>query len=256
METHQVQGVSFTTGGWPLDSSKCTLVFIHGSGGSNVLWAGQIDALSARANTVALDLPGHGQSQGQGMQRMEDYARAVADFIEAVDAPRPIPCGLSIGGAIVQQLILDFPDRFAGGILIGTGARLRVLPAILEGIEKDYQAHVAALPQFAASPKTDPAMLQNIMEANARCPAQVALGDFLACDRFDVMDRLTDINLPILIISGDDDRLTPPKYADYLEKNIKNARRVYIMDAGHLVPAEKPGEVNQVIMDFLDETEL
>jgi pimeloyl-ACP methyl ester carboxylesterase len=67
------------------------------------------------------------------------------------------------------------------------------------------------------------------------------------------MDRLEEIDVPILIISGEDDNLTPPKYADYLRKNIKNARLVRIMDAGHLAPAEKPKEVNQAIGDFLEE---
>lgn len=256
METHQVGGISFSTGRWPLVKDKSTLVFIHGSGGSNVLWRAQVDALTWRANTIALDLPGHGQSRGPAMRRTEDYARAVADFIQAVDGPRPIPCGLSLGGGIVQQLILDYPGRFVAGILVGTGARLRVMPAILQGIEKDYQAHLAGLPRVAASPKTDPKLLRSIMEASVNCPAEVTLGDFLACDRFDVMDRLGEIDVPVLIICGEDDKLTPPKYAEYLETNIKNARRAHIMDAGHLVPAEKPGEVNQAIVDFLDTAEL
>ncbi len=84
----------------------------------------------------------------------------------------------------------------------------------------------------------------------------MASGDFRACDEFDVMDRLSAIVVPVLIISAEDDLLTPPKYGDFLEKNIPNADRAHIMDAGHLAPLEKPQEVTQAIFKFLDRQNL
>jgi pimeloyl-ACP methyl ester carboxylesterase len=251
METRETNGIGFRYGSWPLDPSQSSLIFLHGSGGSSVLWEGQVDALAGRVNTIALDLPGRELSPGPGMQRIPDYAAAVLDFVDAIEAPRPIPCGLSLGGGIALQLLLDHPGRFEAGILIGTGARLRVMPAILEGIERDYEAHLSNL-QLAISARTDPEALKPVLESNARCPAEVALGDFLACDAFDVMDRLGEIDVPVLVVSGEDDKLTPPKYADFLEKNIRHARRVHLIDAGHLAPVEKPVEVNRAIADFLD----
>jgi pimeloyl-ACP methyl ester carboxylesterase len=182
---------------------------------------------------------------------MADYARVVMEFVDEIQAPRPIPCGLSLGGGIVQQLLLDYPGRFPAGILIGTGARLRVLPMILEGIEKDYQAHLEATATFALSPKTDPALLKPLADEMAQCPPKVALGDFRTCDAFDVMDRLSEIDVPVLVITGEDDKLTPPKYGMYLEDHIKNAERVHLMDAGHLAPVEKPEEINQALIGFL-----
>lgn len=254
MELRDSNKIGFAAGAWPLDPAKPTLLFIHGSGGSAVLWRGQIDALVGRANTVALDLPGRGRSRGKGLNRVVDYARVVMDFVDDIEAPRPIPCGLSLGGGIVQQLLLDHPGRFPAGILVATGARLKVMPAILEGIERDYDAHLAATAGFAASPRTDPALLKPLVAEMAKCPAKVALGDFQACDAFDVMERLPEIQVPVLVISGEDDELTPPKYGEYLERHIKNARRVHLMDAGHLSPVEKPAEVNQAITEFLKRT--
>jgi pimeloyl-ACP methyl ester carboxylesterase len=251
MQTRESNGIGFRCGAWPLDPKQSTLIFLHGSGGTNELWQGQVDALAERANTVALDLPGRGLSRGPGMRTVPEYAQAVMDFVGAIEAPQPIPCGLSLGGGIALQLLLDHPRRFGAGILIGTGARLRVMPAILEGIERDYEAHLSNL-QLAASPRTDPEILKRVLESNARCPAEVALGDFQACDAFDVMKRLGEIDVPVLVVSGEDDRLTPPKYADFLEKSIRHARRAHVMDAGHLAPAEKPAEVNRAIVEFLD----
>ena len=252
MVKREANGIAYVTSAWPLDKAKTTLIFIHGAGGSHVLWQGQVDGLAGKVNAVAVDLPGHGDSKGDGMGAIEDYARAVADFTHSIEAPRPVPCGLSMGGAITQQLLLDHPDACCAGILIGTGARLRVQPLILKTVEENFNDYVESFLAFAASEKTDPERLRPISEATARGKPQVALGDFKACDAFDVMERLPSIEVPVLVITSEEDKLTPPKYGIFLEEKIKTASRVHIQDAGHLVPAEKPDEVNQVILDFLD----
>lgn len=251
MMIKQAKGIGFAAGRWPLDPKQPTLVFIHGSGGDHSLWRGQIEALLPAANTLALDLPGHGQSPGPGRTNVPAYATAVAEWLEHLKPPRPIPCGLSIGGAIVLQLLLDRPALTAAGVLMGTGARLRVLPEILETIETDYAGFVAHLGRFGASEKTAPERIRPVQNATAACLPEVTAGDFRACDGFDVMARLTEIDKPVLVISGSDDRLTPPKYSVYLENHIRGARRVEIQDAGHLVPVEKPAQVNQALQAFV-----
>ena len=256
MVRRDTNGIAYVSSGWPLDEAKPTLIFIHGAGGSHVLWQGQVDGLAGKVNAVAIDLPGHGDSKGDGMGTIEDYARAVADFTRAIEAPKPVPCGLSMGGAITQQLLLDHPDVCRAGILIGTGARLRVQPLILKTVEDNFSGYVESFLAFAASEKTDPERLRPMAEATAQGNPQVALGDFKACDAFDVMERLPSIEVPVLVITSEEDKLTPPKYGIFLEEKIKTASRVHIQNAGHLVPAEKPGEVNQVILDFLARTGL
>jgi len=246
-----MHGFRFAAGRWPLDPERPTLIFIHGSGGDHTLWQGQVDALVDVANTLALDLPGHGASSRSGAGSIPERAEEVAGLLEGLQAPRPIPCGLSIGGAIVLQLLLDRSALLAGGVLVGTGARLRVLPDIIAMIETDYAGFVDMLGQFGASEKTDPERLQPVRQAAAACGPAVTAGDFRACDRFDVMDQLDRIDKPVLIVSAEDDRLTPPKYSDYLEKHIRTSQRVHIRDAGHLVPIEKPAALNQALTAFI-----
>jgi pimeloyl-ACP methyl ester carboxylesterase len=253
MEKRQRNDIGFIAGRWPLSEHRSTLVFIHGSGGSGQFWQAQLEGLVEKANTLAIDLPGHSDSQGDGHNTVEGYAAAMIQFLDDMDPPGPIPCGLSLGGAIAQQLLLDHPGRFGAGILIGTGARLRVLPAIFEGIESDFQGFVEMIADFAASPKTEPAVIRRFQDDLVRCRPAVVNGDFQACNQFDVMARLKDIRVPVLIVSAEEDKLTPPKYADYLESAIPNSKRVRIADAGHIAPMEKPRAVNQAIMDFLDE---
>ena len=251
MNHREANGIAYVSSVWPLDGAKPTLIFIHGAGGSYILWQAQLDGLAGAVNAVAIDLPGHGKSPGDGMGTIEDYARAVADFIRAIEAPRPIPCGLSMGGAITQQLLLDHPDVCRAGVLIATGARLRVMPLILKTVEEDFSSYADSFLAFATSEKTDPERLRPISEATAECRPHVALGDFKACDAFDVMERLPSIEVPVLVITSEEDKLTPPKYGIFLEERIKTASRVHIRDAGHLSPAERPDEVNRAILDFL-----
>ncbi|MCU0591849.1 MAG: alpha/beta hydrolase [Desulfobacterales bacterium] len=174
MERRVSGNIAFICGRWPLDPSRSTLVFIHGAGESSLLWHAQVEELAVRANTVALDLPGHGRSGGRAQSRVEDYARAVIDFVDAVAVPRPVPCGLSMGGAITQQLLLDEPARFPAGVIISSGARLRVLPAVFATIESDFQAYVAMIDRSGFSEKTPAAVKQAFLEDSLRADPATA----------------------------------------------------------------------------------
>jgi pimeloyl-ACP methyl ester carboxylesterase len=252
----KAQGIGYVAGSWPLDPEKSTIVFIHGAGGSGIFWQAQVEGLVARANTLAIDLPGHGKSDGEGRDKVEDYARIVANFMKETNLPDPIPCGLSMGGAITQLLLIDYRDQVKAGVLVSTGSRLKVAPAIFEIIEKNYSDYVDMVCSFAASEKTNPVLLAPFKEEIARCRPEIAHGDFRACDCFDVTARLSAIDVPVLVVTAEDDKLTPPKYGEALEKGIKNATRAHIMDAGHIAPMEKSDEINKIILKFLDQTGL
>jgi pimeloyl-ACP methyl ester carboxylesterase len=254
MEERKTNGIGYIAGNWPLDPQKSTIVFIHGAGGSGVFWQAQIEGLSARVNTLAIDLPGRGRTNGEGQQKITDYADAVVSFIAEIGISDPILCGLSMGGAITQQVLIDYPHRLKAGILIGTGARMKVAPAFFETIQKDYNSFVDWLCKICVSKHTDPKIVNPFREDLLRCKPGITLGDFRACDRFDVTDRLSAIDVPVLVVTAEEDKLTPPKYGEALERGIKNATRAHIMDAGHIVPMEKSDEINQTILKFLDNT--
>ena len=247
----KANGVTFLAGRPVARPDAPTVVFLHGSGLAAAFWQRQLDDLSARMNTVAVDLPGHGRSDPPALESVPQYAAAVMAFIRACGFARPIPCGLSLGGAIALQMLLDFPAELAGGILIGTGARLRVRPEIFDRINQDYPGFVALSGSVAASPATPAGTLASVEALTAACPPAVTAADYRACDRFDVMDRLAEIDRPVLVICGADDQLTPVKYSDYLVRHIDRAQRCIVPRAGHLVPVEQPAAVNDAIRRFV-----
>ena len=251
MENRETGGIGFASGHWPLDPEKPTLIFIHGAASNNTFWKQQVRFFSEIVNTVAVDLPGHGTSGGPGKETISDYAGAVLHLIDRIQAPMPVPCGLSMGGATTQQLLVSHKNRFPAGILINTGARLKVLPAIFETIEKRYDDFVKMLFSFAISGKSSVEKLRADIESSLISQPAVASGDFRACDGFNATDALGSIEVPVLVLTASDDNLTPVKYGTFLANSIKNAELVTIQDAGHFSPIEKPFAVNTAINDFL-----
>jgi pimeloyl-ACP methyl ester carboxylesterase len=256
MLEREKNGIGYLAGDWPLDPEKSTLVFIHGAGGSSVFWQAQIKGLSSRVNTLAIDLPGRGRSIGDGRQTIAGYAEDVDGFLNKIDIQTPIICGLSMGGAIAQQMLIAYPKRLKAGILIATGARMEVAPAFFETIKKDYEGFTRWMSKICVSKKTDPHKADPFREDLLRCRPEVTINDFGACDRFNVIDHISAINSPVLVVTAEDDKLTPPKYGAELAKGIKNAVRSHIVDAGHIVPVEKPDAVNKEIIQFLDQAGL
>jgi len=251
MEERMLNGIGYITAHWPLDPARATIVFIHGAGGTGNFWQAQVEGLAERANTLAIDLPGHGRSEGDGEDTIEGYARSVIDFMKWIDVPNPIPCGLSMGGAITLQLLFDCPKLLRAGVLLSTGARLKVAPMIFEALETDYNGYLTMFCEIIASPKTDSEIIRRWRENTARCKPEVTLRDFKACNRFDVMQLLGSIQLPVLVVSAEDDQLTPTKYGEYLKNNLPMARGTHFMEAGHILPMEKPEQFIQAIEKFL-----
>jgi pimeloyl-ACP methyl ester carboxylesterase len=229
---------------------KETLLFIHGAGGTHRHWGHQVQGLGG-VNRCALDLPGHGRSDGEGHESIAGYAEIILQLLYALDLPTVTLVGHSMGGAISQYLALEHPQRVDRLILVGSGARLRVLPNLLEGLLRDFPSTVEMMLGWAYAKDTAPDLVQLGREEWLENVPQVVHGDFSACDEFDVMNRLGEIRCPTLILCGEDDQLTPPKYAHYLRDGIPGATLTVIPRAGHMVMVEKPELVNSAIEEFL-----
>lgn len=229
-----------------------TLVLVHGAGGSRLHWPAELRRMDG-ATVYTLDLPGHGRSDRRGCVAVGEYATAVVSLLDAVGVDEAAVVGHSMGGAVAQTLALEVPERVRALVLIATGARLRVSRAILESIEADLDGAAELITQYAWSSQADPSLRELGRETLQTTGADVLLGDFTACDEFDVMDRLADIEAPTLVINGTADMLTPLKYGRFLVEQIPRGRLVAIGGAGHMVVLEKPEEVADAIREFVAE---
>ena len=230
------------------------IVFIHGSGDNSRVWRLQIEAVNEQSpyKAYAIDLPGHGQRPDIFAPEAEvsilDYARAAHQIIfDELQLDHPIIAGHSLGGAIALMMGLEYSPELGGLILIGTGARLRVLPSLLEAAKnyrEEVKGQLAELSVASAHIGTIPTAI-----AQERGAAQLDMlyRDLAACNVFDVMARMDEISLPALILCGAEDKLTPVKYAQYLHNHLPGSTLHVIPDAGHYVMREQPEAVNAAI---------
>jgi len=156
-----------------------------------------------------------------------------------------------MGGAIVQTLALTHPEVIKGIVLVGTGARLKVLPLILDGIKSHFEETIQRINRFAFSRKAPSDLVEKGVLGMRQCRAEVIYGDFLACDRFDMMNEIGKVALPTLILCGDDDQLTPLKYSRFLQSRINGSKLEVLSNAGHMVMMELPLTFHEKIKEFI-----
>ncbi len=236
-------------------ASRRAIVFLHGAGGSRHTFRDQWAGLKGGVRMVIPDLPGHGGSGGSPRKTVDACAGWVADFLEEIRLDRFVIAGHSMGGAIALQAALGRIKGLEALVLLGTGARLRISPVILQGIGERFEAFVPELVGWMTSAASSALLRDDITRDVISTRPATFLADFHACNAFDVMDRLGEIRVPTLVVNGDDDRLTPLKYGEYLAANIPGAVLKIIRGAGHLVMLEKSAEVNAVITSFVHSLE-
>ena len=158
-----------------------------------------------------------------------------------------------MGGAIALDYARLFPERLAGLGLIGTSARLRVAPAILDGIRTDFAATTAQMMGWmvgSAFPANARRLaLQRLRESNP----DVLHGDFAACDAFDLRTEVQGLPIPAIIIVGEEDQMTPPKFSESLHASLPNSELHRLPNAGHMVQLEQPDRVTDLLARFVEE---
>jgi pimeloyl-ACP methyl ester carboxylesterase len=208
----------------------------------------QLRRLSSNFHIVALDLNGHGRTP---IRDDDDLLESYLNDIESVvnQFEYPILAGHSMGGALIQLYAINNQSQLSGIILVGTGARLRVSPMIFD--LHDFDGYVNALGEFAFHPNTSNEIIEASLVEVRKCPVPVIRRDFELCDKFDIMKKVIEINLPTLILVGEKDQLTPPKYSAYLHESIKGSEYQIIKDAGHSVMLEQARLFNDTILNWV-----
>jgi pimeloyl-ACP methyl ester carboxylesterase len=231
------------------DANPPPLILIHGAGGLHSDWSAAL-----RARGAALDLPGHGSSPGAARSTAPEYAEDVAALMDALGLERAIIAGHSLGGAIALTLALEHPARVSGLILVAAGAKLAVHPDILDNLQSNLEAAALRLSGWFWAASVDPALKQAQHTRLLAALPGALLADFSAANSFDARARLGEIHAPTLIVCGEDDVMTPPKFSRYLHDRIAGSKLAIIPGAGHMLPLEQPDALDAEIGGWLPAT--
>ena len=228
------------------------VVLIHGAGSNHLVWPAEIRRLKGH-RVLALDLPGHGKSQGVALHAIEDYTQAVEEFLSSLNIYSAILVGHSLGGCVALEMGLAAPSRVAGLGLISSGACLAMSSEILEALSNPSTLSLAyqLLEKRLFGSETDELVAKKTLNMLRTVRPGVLYGDWAACNRFDRCGDLPRLACPTWIAVGAEDRLTPTYYSRYLADWIPNAELEIFPGAGHMLLLEKPKTLAHSLSGFL-----
>ncbi len=237
-----------------LVKGRPTLLALHGADDDHLAWILQREALGEKINFIAPDLPGHGESAGKPRSSIAEYRDVAVGLIGALGLGPVFLMGHSMGGAVALQTALSNPELLKGIILVGSGARLKVSPAILQGLEANYEQAIKMSSALMFSPEAPKELVDEFLQRKLDRPTpETAIKDFTVCNEFDIMEEVGNIRTPTLVVSSTTDRMTPSKYGEYLARKIAGARFVLIEGSGHHIALERGKELSGCLEEFIRE---
>lgn len=240
-------------------NGKTPILFIHGAGMSSVVFMDLLRPIAPSRRVIALDLPGHGQSDPWHTPSLAMYADVVGTVCAHLGLKKIIVAGHSMGGLVALHCARSFPERIAGLVLISSAARLSVPKELFLSLERELPAAETALVEsmptclrdlsFSASTPKD--LVQKWQGLLFQTTRQVLLQDLVLCADVDLSDTLHKLDLPSLIIGGQDDLLVSPSRILATHKAIRSSQLELFPYAGHFPHLERSEDFVKILRGFL-----
>ena len=275
--------ISYSYNGVARGGSNSTIVLIHGAGGQGIDWPRAWRNANAHAKSMgltpsnqgviklfnaglddysiyAVDLPGHGKSDGKSKSTIDEYSIDIIDFLDAMELENVCLVGHSMGAAIALNASLSQHWRICSVVAIGGASKMIVNDSILEGLQNTFEATVDNIVKYSWHKQTGAIADSQQMAAYFREKAKKRIltagsrtvhGDFLACSRFDLNDRLEEISVPVLVIASDCDRMVPLHVSKEMAEKLPNAQFVTLEGCGHFQHIEQTSRVATEVSNFL-----
>jgi pimeloyl-ACP methyl ester carboxylesterase len=239
-----------STGGKSFDPAQPTVAFIHGAGMDHTVWALQTRWFAHHGrNVLALDLPGHGRSDGSGLGSIAAMADCVLAALAAVGARRASLVGHSMGALIALAAAARAPGSVAALALLGVAPLMPVHPDLLAGAARGEHNAVDLMvtwavgrqAQIGANEAPGLWLTAAAMRLLERADPAVLAADLAACDAYrGAAEAAAAVDCPVLLLLGGDDRMTPPVKAVEFGHAFRNARSRVLRGIGHMMMLEDP----------------
>lgn len=253
--------VRAATGGVPFDAAKPIVAFIHGAGMDRTVWALQARYFAWRGHAVlAVDLPGHGGSEGPPLESVEAMGAWIWRLVDAAGGARAALVGHSMGSLAALAAAAAAPGRCRKLALLGTAAAMPVNDALLAATRDDPAAAARMIASwgfgerghFGGGPAAGLWILRGGLALLAR-GAGALHADFVASNAWrGGPEAAARVACPTLLVSGDRDRMTPRAAAAPLLAALRDGAETVIADCGHMHMAEQPGPTLDALAEFLE----
>ena len=249
------------TANHPFDAAKPTVVFIHGAAHDHSVWALQSRYFAYHGwNALALDLPGHGKSEGDAFDRVGNLADWVARVLDAAGATTASLVGHSMGSLVALETAARHSARIAKLALVGTAVPMPVSEPLLNASRANDHVAYEMINLFSHSNTAQIGgnrvpgiwMMGSAMRLMERSGTGVLHADFSACNVYgNGLEAAAQVKCPALLILGKRDQMAPMKVARDVISNLPDVKVVALDGAGHSLMAEKPDEVLDELIKFL-----
>jgi pimeloyl-ACP methyl ester carboxylesterase len=237
------------------------LVLLHGIGSNARSWRRQLDVFSKRFKVIAWDSPGYGKSADPGWQipAIRNYSESLCELFDTLGIASAVVLGHSLGGIIAQDFYGTYPERVKALILADTTPGDGALPAnVRERKLNERIAMIRTMTPAELAAERAPKLFskhapRNLIAAAAAIMSEVRESGYVsaavALSKADVRQVLDNMNVPLLMIWGSEDEITPP-----WKQLPKSACVEMIPDAGHLCYMEQPDVFNRIVLEFLEKS--
>ncbi len=240
------------------------VIFIHGTPFNKSIWDLQVEALKNNFRVISYDLRGHGGTRGEHEDlAIDTFTQDLIHFMDALEIEKAIICGLSLGGYVALDAVNKFPGRFNGLVLSGvqcmedseeikSGREKAISTLLTHSIEKyadDLMRELFASTSFVTRKEEVRAVRRMIIDSK---PASIVSTLAALSRRHESCSNLWSLQLPVLILAGKEDAITPVSVSRFMRDNINGSVLHEIEYAGHLANLENTHEFNMLLKAFID----
>lgn len=242
-----------------------TIVFLNGLSQSTVAWSAVAPVFASEYRIVLLDLIFQGQSdRATDFRTYDAHAADVMHLLQTLKIEQPVVCGLSYGSAVAQHLLVNYPDQFAGGILLATfGHNTPQFNSIGRSWESALRAGGYPLMLEVMLPVVlgrnyfeNPLVPIETLKENrlGNPPDAESLIQLMRATeaRTDYRNELRNISAPVMVAQGEMDFLIPPVVAQQVSEHIPRSEFIVIPGVGHTLNLEAIPQINKLIRNFLE----
>lgn len=239
------------------------IIFIHGFPFSKEMWNKQMEVLNENFRVLAYDIRGHGKSYaGNDDFSIELFVRDLLSLMNVLQIEKTTLCGLSMGGYIALNAVEHHPKRFDALVLCDTnciadsaeakGKRMKAIEGLWEnGVEKfadDSLKNFFAQESFTTKKEVIDGVREMIINTSEKSIIKTLLA---LSKRKETCSKLPEIKVPVLIMVGEEDKITPPEAAQIMHENISDSELSIIKHSGHISNLENPEQFNEHLKRFL-----
>jgi pimeloyl-ACP methyl ester carboxylesterase len=244
-----------STGGMDIDKKKSTILLMHGSGLTHIVWSLHEQFYASQGfNVLSVDLPGHGNSEGPSLKSIEKISDWIKSLMLKINIEKIIIVGHSQGGLVGIDFASRYPELIEKIVLVANSYKMPVNQDLIDLAEAGDEKAVLLMMKWGYEGSKafiggNP--VKKIINSSREIREVLAV-DLNACNNYkDGEKALNKINCSTLCIFGELDKMVPLKVGTKMSDAIKNSETKIISNCGHMIIFEKAFEMRQLVKKFI-----